>query len=361
MSSISMNGRANILIVDDVPANLVILSEMIKELGYIPRPVVSVKQAQSAIEKKLPDLILLDVSMPDITGFEYCTMLKADVKTRDIPIVFISALDSVEDKVRGFKLGAVDYIAKPFEKEELTVRLATHLKLHQMQQELESYNHRLHKMVNDQIQMVSREQKNILRALANLVEVKVDESGSHLAMMGANSRLLAMSLQLSVKFEKEITASFIEEIELASQLHDMGLMAIHDSILLKQEELTPEEWEVLKTHAEIGAMHLEEIYEQGSKNDFMKMAIDVARYHHENWDGTGYPRGLRGKEIPLAARIVKIVDCFDVLNRDRCYRGAYTLDEAMAIMRRETGKQFDPEIMEIFGKVQKQMKCENNG
>ncbi|MDD7403857.1 MAG: response regulator [Butyribacter sp.] len=360
MSEVSMNGRANILIVDDVPANLVLLSEMIKELGYIPRPVVSVKQAQLAIEKKMPNLILLDISMPDITGFEYCTMLKADVKTRDIPIIFISALDSVDDKVRGFKLGAVDYISKPFEKEELTVRLATHLKLYQMQQELESYNHRLHKMVNDQIQMVTREQKNILRALASLIEAKGDESGTHISMIGANSRLLAMSLQLSPKYEKEITTSFIEEIELASQLHDLGFIAINDTILFKREELTAAEWEVLKTHAEIGAKQLEEIYEQGSKNDFMKMAIDIARYHHENWDGSGYPRGLSGTDIPLAARIVKILDCYDVLNRDRCYRNAFSLEESLEIMKRETGRQFDPEIMEIFSKVQKQMKCENN-
>ena len=360
MSEVSMNGRANILIVDDVPANLVLLSEMIKELGYIPRPVVSVKQAQLAIEKKMPNLILLDISMPDITGFEYCTMLKADVKTRDIPIIFISALDSVDDKVRGFKLGAVDYISKPFEKEELTVRLATHLKLYQMQQELESYNHRLHKMVNDQIQMVTREQKNILRALASLIEAKGDESGTHISMIGANSRLLAMSLQLSPKYEKEITTSFIEEIELASQLHDLGFIAINDTILFKREELTAAEWEVLKTHAEIGAKQLEEIYEQGSKNDFMKMAIDIARYHHENWDGSGYPRGLSGTDIPLAARIVKILDCYDVLNRDRCYRNAFSLEESLEIMKKETGRQFDPEIMEIFSKVQKQMKCENN-
>lgn len=360
MNNISLNVRPNILIVDDVLANLVVLSEMIKELGYIPRPVVSVKQAQSAIEKKMPNLILLDISMPDITGFEYCTMLKASVKTRDIPIVFISALDSVDDKVKGFRLGAVDYISKPFEKEEVSVRLSTHLKLYQMQQELESYNHRLHKMVNDQMQLVTREQKNILRALASLVEAKGDESGTHISMIGANCRLMAMSLQFSPRFEKEITASFIEEIELASQLHDLGFVAINDTILYKNEELKPEEWEILKTHAEIGARHLEEIYELGSKNDFMKMAIDIARYHHENWDGSGYPRGLKGTEIPLAARIVKILDCFDVLNRDRCYRNAFSREESLVIMERETGKQFDPEIMAIFNKVQKQMKCEND-
>lgn len=357
MADMGVNGQTNILIVDDVPTNLVILSEMIKELGYTPRPVVSVKQAQLAIEKKMPDLILLDISMPDITGFEYCSMLKGDVKTRDIPIIFISALDSVADKVKGFQLGAVDYIAKPFEKAEVSVRLATQLKLYQMQQEMETYNKRLHKMVNDQIRMVAEEQKNILHSLAMLAEVREDNaSGNHLRLVGENCRLLAISLQFSPKFDREITSGFIDEIELAAQLHDIGFISISDAVQFKTEELTTEEWELIKTHAEVGASHLEKIYEQSAKNNFMKMAIDIARYHHENWDGSGYPIGLKGEEIPLAARIVKIIDCFDVLNRDRCYRSAYTLEESLEIMREGTGVQFDPNIMEIFNKVRRQLK-----
>lgn len=359
-NSVSMSELPNILIVDDVPTNLMILSDMVRELGYMPRPVISVMQAQDAINKKMPNLILLDISMPDITGFEYCTMLKKDVKTKDIPVIFISALDSLEDKVKGFQLGAVDYIAKPFEKEEMSVRLATHLKIYRMQQELESYNKRLYKMVNDQLRLAVEEQKNILRALAYVAEAKGDESGSHLPMIGTNCRLLALSLQLSPKFEKQITSSFIDEIELASQLHDIGFVAIHDSIQFKEEELTPKEWDVLKTHTELGATQLEEIYQRGAKSDFMKMAIDIARYHHENWDGSGYPYGLAGERIPLAARIVKVIDCYDVLNRDRCYRKAYTLEESLAIMRKENGQQFDPSIMQVFEKVQKQLKCNNN-
>lgn len=360
-NNVTLNEQPNILIVDDVPANLILLSDMIKELGYIPRPVVSVKQAQEAIIKKMPHLILLDISMPDITGFEYCTMLKKDVRTKDIPIIFISALDSVEDKVKGFRLGAVDYISKPFEKEEMSVRLNTHLKIYRMQQELESYNRRLYKMLNDQLRLATEEQKNILKALANVVEAKGgDESGSHLTMLGTNCRLLALSLQLSPKFEKQISSSFVDEIELASQLHDIGFMAIHDSIQFKKDELTPEEWEIIKTHPELGAKQLEEIYYNGSKNDFMKMAIEIARYHHENWDGSGYPRGLAGEKIPLSARIVKVIDCYDVLNRDRCYRKAYSMEESLAIMRRENGQQFDPSIMEVFEMVQKQLKTCNN-
>ncbi len=356
LGSASINEQPNILIVDDVPMNLMLLSEMIKDLGYTPRPVVSVKQAQDAIEKKMPNLILLDVSMPDINGFEYCTMLKKDVKTKDIPVIFISALDSVEDKVRGFQLGAVDYIAKPFEREEMNVRLDTHLKIYRMQQELASYNRRLYKMVDDQLRLVVEEQKNFLRALACIVDVKEDESGEHIAMIGRNCRLLALSLQLSPKFDRLITSSFVDEIEMASQLHDIGFVMLDDSVRFKKGEPTPEEWELIRSHTEVGAKQLEKIYQRSSKNNFIKMAIQIARFHHENWDGSGYPQGLKGEEIPLSARIVKVIDCYDVLRRNRSYRKAYTKAESILMMCGESGHQFDPSIMEIFEKVQNQLK-----
>lgn len=349
------NQKPNILIVDDVSANLVILSEMVKSAGYIPRPVISVKQALTAINQKAPQLILLDITMPEIDGFELCSMLKADAKTRDIPIIFISALDSVEDKVKGFKLGAVDYIAKPFEKEEVTLRLNTHLKIFKMQQELETYNKKLHKMVNSQIQKVADEQKNILYALASILETRYNDYEGHLDMIGANCRLFSMSLQFSPKFDKEITGSFIDSIEVASQLHDIGMFAIRDEIIFKESQLSAEEWEVIKTHSEKGAKCLEKIYKYSGNNELIGMAADIARYHHENWDGTGYPYGLKGEEIPLAARIMAIVDVYDALNHDRCYRKAYSNKESLEIMQSETGKRFDPDMMEIFNKIQKQM------
>lgn len=349
------NQKPNILIVDDVSANLVVLSEMIKSAGYTPCPVISVKQALTAIRHNPPQLILLDISMPEIDGFELCSMLKADVETRDIPIIFISALDSVADKIKGFKLGAVDYIAKPFEKEEVTLRLNTHLKIYKMQQELETYNKKLHKMVNSQIQRVAEEQNNIFYALASLLESRYYDNEGHLGIIGSNCRLLAMSLQFSPKFDKQISSSFIDTIEVASQLHDIGTFKIRDNIILKEDPLTPGEWEVLKTHPEIGAKHIEKIYKYSGNNDLISMAADIARYHHENWDGTGYPYGLKGEEIPLSARVMAIVDVYDALNCDRCYRKAYSNEESLEIMKYETGKRFDPDMMEIFVKIQKQM------
>lgn len=237
-----MEGQAaNVLIVDDITSNLVILAEMIKSAGYVARPVTSAKQAMAVIEVKLPQLILLDISMPDMDGYEFCELLKKDVKTRDIPIIFISAMNTMEDKKRGFELGAVDFISKPFELEEVTIRVNNHLKIYQMQQELEGYNRRLHKMVNDQIKRIEEEEKNFIFALAKLAELKENTDGIHLRNISRNSKLLAMSLQFSPKFEKESSNSFVETIEIAAGLHDIGKIGLSDQILLKPGPLTAEE------------------------------------------------------------------------------------------------------------------------
>lgn len=350
-----LNSQAvNILIVDDVATNLAILSEIIKKAGYVARPVTSVSQAVKAIEAKLPNLILLDITMPETDGFEYCTMLKKNPVTRDIPIIFISALNSSEDKIKGFKLGAVDFIAKPFESEEVTMRINTHIKIYKMQSEIELYNKKLHKLVNDQIKKINDGHKNIIHALAKLAEARDDVVGNHTSNVGKNARILAMSLQLSPKFENVIGNDFIDEIESAASLHDIGKIRIPDRVLLKPGKLDEEEWAIMKTHADIGACTLEDIYKYNDENAFIRMAIDIARYHHERWDGTGYPSGKRGEEIPLAARITSVVDVYDTLMGQRCYKEFYTVEDSLRIMNEESGKAFDPDIINVFNKVYKQ-------
>lgn len=357
--SMQVNEQPNILIVDDVSTNLVILSEMIKSTGCIPRPVTNVKQAQIAIERKTPQLILLDISMPEIDGFEFCAMLKADVKTRDIPIIFISALDSVEDKIKGFKLGAVDYIAKPFEKEEVTLRLNTHLKIYKLQQEMEAYNKKLHKVVKEQITRVTEDQKNILNALAEVQNIRANDYEKGIEKISANSRMLAISLQFSPKYDKVISSAFVDEIEAASQLYDIGMLSVSDEIACKKAELTEEEWDKIKAHTIEGAAYLNKINKDKNKNSYLEMAVDIAKYHHENWDGTGYPEGLSGTDIPLSARIVAVIDEYMALNSKRSYRDAYTREESLSIMKSEAGKRFDPSIIEIFCKIQKQLQRDN--
>lgn len=346
----------NILIVDDVNANLVILTEMIRNAGYIARPVTSAHQAVSAIEALTPHLILLDISMPDMNGLEFCTELKKNAATREIPIIFISALNSTEDKIKGFQLGAVDYIAKPFEVEEVSVRINTHLKIYKMQQELEDYNKKLYKIINDQARKIYEEQKNIIHALTKLLAKRRITAEAHRERVAKNCRLLAMSLQLTPQYKDQITSSFIDTIELAAPLHDIGKAAISDSILLKPTELTREEREIMETHCTIGADTLKEIYSHNEHNEFIRMAIDIAWFHHENWDGTGYPKGLKGEDIPLSARIVSIVESYDMLISERSYGKIYSYEEGLKIINDEMGIKFDPNIVMIFNKIQQQIR-----
>lgn len=346
--------KANILVVDDMNANLVILTEIIRNAGYIARPVTSAEMAMSAIGALLPHLILLDISMPDINGFEFCAMLKKNYRTRDIPVIFISSFYSREDKLKSFRLGAVDYITKPFEVEEITIRINTHLKIFNMQQNLEAYNKRLYKIINNQIRTIYEEQKNVMYALARLVERR-DNRSNHLIRIGKNSRLLAMGMQLSPRFKEEISSSFIETIELAAQLHDIGKIAIKDCILLKTDPLTEEEQEILKSHSEVGARTLKEIFDKKSQNQFGRMAINIAWSHHENWDGSGYPRGLSGTDIPLCARIVSIIDTYDILTHEWKDSIPYTHEQCIAMINMDAGIKFDPEIVDVLNKIQNQL------
>lgn len=347
--------KANVLIVDDVTANLAILAEIIKQRGYIARPVTSVKQARQAMKELEPQLILLDVSMPEIGGFEFCEELKANPHTREIPVIFISAMTSPEDKKKGFQLGAVDFIAKPFDVDEVILRVNTHLKNYTMQQELEAYNKRLHKMMEDQIRRISEEQKHLILAVAKLYEEE-NATSSFLDDVAFNARLLAQSLQFSPQYEKEISGSFIEDIELAVPLYNIGKVAIRNQTLFRKADLAPDELEVMKTHAEIGARALMEVYSHNEYSQYLKMAIDIAYYHHECWDGTGYPRGLAGKEIPLSARIAVTAISYNSLRQELYFREAMSHKEAMEYINAKSGKRYDPGIVDILNKIQNQLR-----
>ncbi|MDF2537751.1 MAG: response regulator receiver modulated metal dependent phosphohydrolase [Herbinix sp.] len=355
MENVTYN-TPNILIVDDINANLLVLAEMIRNSGYIARPVTSVRQAMSAIEVLTPHLILLDITMPEIDGFEFCSILKKNANTKEIPIIFISALNSTSDKIRGYQMGAVDYISKPFEVEEVTLRINTHLKYYRMQQELEVYNKKLYKIINDQIRKLYEEQKNVLYALTRLTAQRDIAEEVHLERVGKNSRLLALCMQLFPQYENEITNSFIETIELTAPLHDIGMIAISDDIWHRAWNLNPEEQDILKTHCEIGANTLKDIYLNNENNEFIRMAINIASFHHENWDGTGYPKGLAGNEIPMCARIVSIINDYDILISERSYKNAFTHDDSVKLINDNAGMKYDPEIVHVFNKIQLQLK-----
>lgn len=348
-------GRENIriLIVDDVEVNLLLLEEIIKNMGYEPLLAQSVKEALKIMEEneQLPQIILSDISMPEVDGFAFCSMLKKDPYTRDIPVIFISAMDTASDLSKGFALGAVDYIPKPFDRTEVEMRITTHLKIYSMQKNLEENNRNLNLVVARQMEKHRIEQKNIMTAFARLIENKENVGGNHYRHILYNSRILAAGMQLSPMFEDEISDDFIETIEASSGLHDIGKIMMPDSVLLKNDVFTKEERELMKTHAEIGAKTLIDIYEGVERNDFVNMAIDIAWYHHESWDGSGYPKGLKGREIPLAARIVKVVDVFDAMISKRRYKEALPLENALEYIQSNAGIIFDPDIVRVFMRI----------
>lgn len=346
---------AEIMVVDDLEINQSLLAKMIESMGYIAIPALSGAEALALVAKKLPKLFLLDVTMPDMNGFELCEILKSNILTRDIPVIFISASAEVEDKITGFHLGGVDYISKPFVLAEVTARISTHLRMYEMQQQMEIYNWHLNKLINEQIKQIEEQKKNMLYALAKITESSSNISENHLENVKRNCKTLAQAMQFSLVFEKQVTNSFLENIEIVSPLHDIGKIAIPTDILNKPEELTEEEKEMVKGHTITGARILTEIYAEAEKNEFIQMAIDVARYHHEKWDGTGYPDGLLGEQIPLAARIVAVIECYDTLTGKRCYKPEISPEESMAIMEKEAGKSFDPDIFDVFRRVQKRM------
>ena len=331
----------NILVVDDVPANLTLLAEMLKEKGHRVRPVPSGKLALKAVESEPPDLILLDITMPEMNGFEVCKTLKADTRFRDIPIIFISALTDTLDKVQAFSSGGVDYVTKPFQFDEVEARVETHLKLHRYQSQLEE-------LVEKQVKEISDSQISTIFALSKLSESRDQETGKHLERVQIYCRMLAEKLSRQEHYNTIVDAAFIHNIFNASPLHDIGKVAIPDNVLLKPGKLTPEEFDIMKTHSLVGAATMEAVNDMYRNNAFINMGITIARSHHERWDGTGYPDGLKGEAIPLAARIMALADVYDALRSNRCYKGALSRDRSREIVESGCGNQFDPAIGKAF-------------
>lgn len=344
--------KENILIVDDVVANLIALSEMIKKAGYSPRPVTSAKQAMQAVDALLPDLILLDISMPEIDGFEYCGILKKNARTRNIPVIFISALTSPTDKAKGFQMGGVDFISKPFEIEEVTMRVNTHLTIHKLSNELSNNNERLSKLVSDSMYKITEEEKNVVSALAHITDII--HPGRKIEAYRANIRLISLSLQFSPAYEKYINNEFADKMEISAPLCDIGNIAVGHEIIKKNDKLTAGEYECVKLHVEEGLKIITDVLKTNAKNEFLRLASEITEFHHERFDGSGYPKGISGEMIPLSARVAGLVDTYMALVSERPYRKAFTHEEAIDIIN-ENQALFDPIILDIFLKVQRQL------
>ncbi len=341
----------NILVVDDTPANLELLSRMLKERGYKARPLTDGALGIQAARNDPPDLILLDINMPDMSGFEVCQILKSDPHLKDIPVIFISALNETIDKVRAFTAGGVDYITKPFQLDEVHARVATHLHLRRLQTELEQYNQRLQDLVQAQVREITESQMATIFALAKLAESRDSATGLHLERVQILCKLLAIRLSRIPKYTPQIDANFVSNLYHVSPLHDVGKVAIPDAILLKPGALTVDEFEIMKAHTTLGRRTLEAVQGKYPHHAFITMAIQVAGCHHEHWDGQGYPSGLAGDEIPLAARIMAVVDVYDALRSERCYKSSMIHERACDIVRQASGTHLDPTIVDAFANL----------
>lgn len=352
MSRERANGsEQRVLIVDDVESNRMILEEIIKSMGCEPILAENAEWALEMVEEFKPHLVLTDISMPGMDGYELCKILKGKEDTKNIPIVFISGFDDIKDIVNGFRLGGEDYITKPFVPEIVQARVGVYLRLYEAKQELMEMNRRLQVTVGEQLRQMELEKKNILYAMANIAAQNSCYEREHIERLRRNCRTLAQGMQLSPLFEDKISDTFIDTIELAAPLCDIGNIGIPVDILKKQTALTEEEEEIVKTHAQLGANLLRDLYVSSDYNDFISTSIDVVNYHHENWDGSGYPGGLKAEEIPLAAQIVAVVERYCDLTKD----GAQTRQSALDVMQEEAGHKFNADIVEICRKISRQL------
>lgn len=345
---------ADILIVDDNTSNLEVLSDMLKTQGYRPRQARSGMAALRAAESKPPDLILLDIMMPEMDGYEVCRRLKSDDRLKDIPIVFLSALSETEDKIKAFQVGGADYVPKPFQFDEVKARLETHLGLRRLQIELERYNSELQGLVADQVKEIADSQMATIFALAKLAESRDDETGRHLEHVQELCGLLATKMREQHKYGEVLDDVYLDNVVHAAPLHDIGKVAIPDRILLKPGALTQDEFEIMKTHTVLGARTLEAVRREYSHNTFIDMGVQIARSHHERWDGAGYPDALAGAEIPLSARIMAVVDVYDAARSKRVYKEARPHEEVCKFIIAEAGRQFDPDVIAAFQELQDQ-------
>lgn len=323
-----------VLLVDDTKANIDILVQTLKDdfkLGVA----LDGKKAIDYVNNNHVDLILLDVLMPEVDGFSVCRELKKNRFTTDIPIIFITAMDAPEHKTKGFEMGAVDYITKPFDISEVKARVKTHLTLVLAQAELKEQNLILEKKVKERTKELEETQIEIINRLGLASEYRDEGTGQHVRRMSEYCRMLGRSAGMA--------EDDYELLALASTMHDAGKIGIADDILLKPGALNDLEWEEMKNHSKIGGKLL-----SGSNSKVMQLAETIAKTHHERWDGKGYFQGLKGEEIPLCGRIVCICDVFDALVSERPYKRAWSVDEAMEEIGQWSGTHFDPVLADKF-------------
>ena len=351
-----------IMLVDDSGTNLLAGKAALSE-DYKVLTAGSAAIMLETLEWSKPELILLDVDMPAMDGFQAIDILKERPETRDIPVIFLTAMDDSVSELKGLELGAVDYIAKPFSPQLLRKRVELHLLLkdqtrilEEQKSELQNYNDNLQHMVEEKTKTILKLQNKLLAAMAEMVEGRDGVTGDHIARTQHFLRLLLSAAIHAEIWPKEASEWDIELLCQSSQIHDVGKISIKDSILKKPGKLTAEEFAEMQQHAAVGVSFIEKLEDGEDDSAFLRYAKIFAGYHHEKWDGTGYPYGLSGESIPLLGRLMAIVDVYDALTSERSYKKALSHDEAVRIMRDGKGTHFDPTLISLFEQIAEQFR-----
>ncbi len=336
-----------IMVIDDSLVSLAAAKKVLEDESYIVQAVNNGMQAMIELKNmtELPDLILLDVEMPEINGFETLKKIKDENRLKNIPVIFLTGSDNHEAELEGLLIGAVDYIMKPFLPPLLKQRVSLHLQLQMQKNELARYNKGLEEEVKRKTESITNLQNAMLYSMADLIDVKDGYTGGHVKRVSQYVRILLNELKKRNMLDKP------EDIDLivkSSLLHDMGKISIEDSILLKNGILSNEEFEIMKSHTTIGAKSLEKSMILVNDDFSLKYAHDIAKYHHEKWNGKGYPCGLKGEKIPFIARVTSIADVYDALRSKRTYKPAMPHEIAVEVIKSDSGQSFDPKLVEIF-------------
>jgi putative two-component system response regulator len=341
--------QQTILIVDDNPENLTVLGEVLCDQYKVRAANSGARALQLARQVPPPDLILLDVMMPVMSGYEVLERLRAGPETRDIPVIFLTAMNSEDDEQRGLVMGAVDYITKPLRHAIVLARVATHLELKRAREELQRDKADLEAEIAQRLRDKLVVQDVTIRALARLAETRDNETGNHILRTQQYVERLARCVSTHPRFVAELDEDSIAMMGKSAPLHDIGKVGIPDYVLLKPGKLTPEEWVIMKTHAALGADAISRAEADATQPvKFLSFAKQVARHHHERWDGKGYPDGLVGDAIPLAARLMALADVFDAMISRRVYKNPIPMDEVRVAMAEQRGRHFDPDLLDAF-------------
>jgi len=362
------DNRRTVFVVDDDLTSLAVAKVALKE-RYNALTVNSGAQLLKILEKSIPDLILLDIDMPDTDGYETIKALKSNFKTADIPVIFLTAHSNSDSELRGITLGAVDYIIKPFSAPLLLKRIEMHLTVESQKHLLESQNHelkaqhhelerqkselinfnsKLQEMVDAKVKTILELQGALLKSMAELVESRDDITGGHIERTQSYLGALLEAMKNRNVYTDEVAGWDLNLVLMSAQLHDVGKIAVKDSILNKPGKLTPEEFEEVKKHTTFGGEVIDKIMESTSEHTFLTYAKTFALTHHEKWDGSGYPRRLKGEGIPILGRLMAIADVYDALVSDRPYKKAFSHDEAVRIILDGKGTHFDPILSDMF-------------